>query len=118
MLQQLYDSLNDQLLAIEGMISHPHVLASGNAPAGDLQDFLLNDEHFAGLRLTDRYLMLYLVPLYKFPDLDAQFGERLKPVRNGKSCLKISKPEKLDRDAVNQILERGVALWQPTSKAA
>ncbi len=56
--------------------------------------------------------MVYLIPLYQFPDLDSQYGERLKPVRSGKSCLKITKPEKLDRDAIRAILKKGAANWQ------
>lgn len=114
MLQQLHHSLKDQLLAIEGMIVRPYVSASGNAPKGGIDEFLLNGRHFAGLRLTDKYLMLYLSPLHCFPELDARYAERLKSVRAGKSCLKITKPEKLDRSAVDTILKEGAANW-PTN---
>ncbi|GAB2602445.1 hypothetical protein GCM10027190_57620 [Spirosoma areae] len=93
------------------MASQPYVPFTGNGPKGGIEEFNLDGRYFAGLRLTDKYLMLYLTPLYTFPDLDAAYGERLKPVRSGKSCLKITKPEKVDRAAVAAILEQGAAKW-------
>ena len=110
-LQQLHDSLRTQLLAIDGMVSRPYVTATGNTPKGGVEEFKLMDKYFAGLRLTDKFLMVYLMPLYIYPDLDVQYGERLKPVRSGKSCLKITKPEKLDREAIGAVIEQGVAAW-------
>lgn len=112
MLQELHDSLRNDLLAIDGMVSQPHNSATGSNPNGGIDAFKLDGKYFAGLRLTDKHLMVYLTPLYQFPDLDSQYGEQLKPVRSGKSCLKITKPEKLDRDAVRAILEEGAAKWQ------
>ncbi|UFH54327.1 hypothetical protein [Spirosoma sp. KNUC1025] len=114
MLQQLYDSLKDQLLSIEGIAARPYAAATGNTPKGGIEEFLLNGKHFAGLRLTDKFLMFYLSPLYCFPELDAQYADQLKPVRAGKSCLKIAKPEKLDRSAIDAILRKGSANW-PTN---
>ena len=110
-LQHLHDSLRAQLLAIDGMISQPYISATGNTPKGGIEEFKLMGKYFAGLRLTDKFLMLYLMPLYTCPDLDAQYSERLKPVRSGKSCLKITKPEKLDREALDALLEKGARNW-------
>ena len=110
-LPQLHDSLRAQLLAIDGMISQPYISATGNTPKGGIEEFKLMGKYFAGLRLTDKFLMLYLMPLYTRPELDAQYGNQLKPVRSGKSCLKITKPEKLDREAIDAILEKGARNW-------
>ncbi len=112
MLQELHDSLKEQLLAIDGVVSRPYVSPTENGPKGGIEEFMLDNRYFAGLRLTDKYLMIYLMPLHSFPELDALYGERLKPVRGGKSCLKITKPEKLDREAVDAILKQGVITWQ------
>lgn len=109
--QQLHDALKAQLLDIDGMTSQPYVSATGNTPKGGIEEFKLVGKYFAGLRLTDTYLMVYLMPLYACPDLDVQYGSRLKSVRSGKSCLKITKPEKLDWEALDAILEKGARSW-------
>ncbi|MBD2700513.1 hypothetical protein IC229_07700 [Spirosoma sp. BT702] len=110
-LQQLHDELRRQLLDIDGMTSQPYVSTTGNTPKGGIEEFKLIGKPFAGLRLTDKFLMLYLMPLHESPNLDAQYGHRLKSVRSGKSCLKITKPEKLDREAVDAILDKGARQW-------
>ncbi len=110
-LQQLHDSIRAQFLAIDGMTSQPYASSTGNTPKGGIEEFRLVGKYFAGLRLTDKYLMVYLMPLYIFPDLDAQYTERLKAVRSGKSCLKITKPEKLDQEALDDLLEKAARQW-------
>ncbi|GAA4458048.1 hypothetical protein GCM10023189_29720 [Nibrella saemangeumensis] len=110
MLQTLHDDLRQQLLSIDGMTSRPYS-GTGQTPKGGIEEFLLRDKYFAGLRLTEKHLMLYLMPIYTLPDLNERFAERLKPVRSGKSCLKISRPERLDREALETILTMGAARW-------
>ena len=112
MLQELHDSIKVQLLAIDGMTTQPYVTATGNTPKGGIETFMLAGKYFAGLRLTDKFLMVYLMPLYESPSLDAEYGPLLQPVRSGKSCLKITKSEKLDRDALNEVIGQGAAHWQ------
>ncbi|GAB3694401.1 hypothetical protein GCM10027592_15270 [Spirosoma flavus] len=110
-LQELHDSLREQLLDIDGMTSQPYTSKTGNTPKGGIEEFKLIGQYFAGLRLTDKYLILYLMPLDASPELDAQDKYRIKSVRNGKSCLKITKPDTLDREAIDAILEKGARQW-------
>lgn len=70
MLGQLYNTIKYQLLAVEGMTSQPYETKTGNGPKGGIEEFTLRDRNFAGLRLTDKCLMLYLSPLLAQDDLD------------------------------------------------
>lgn len=48
-LQQLHDDIRAQLLAVDGMVSQPHMSATGSTPNGGIDEFKLSGKYFAGL---------------------------------------------------------------------
>lgn len=112
MLEQLYATFRNQLLTIEGMTSQPYQVKTGNGPKGGIEEFALRGKNFAGLRLTDKYIMLYLGPLLEQDDLESRYGEQLTSIRSGKGCLKITKPEKTNISLVVALLNEGAAKWE------
>lgn len=112
MLEQLYATFKEQLMAVEGMVSQPYQAKTGNAPTGGIDEFILRGKHFAGLRLTDKYVMLYVGPLLEQNDLENRYSQQLTAIRSGKGCLKITKPEKTDITPVLALLAEGAASWK------
>lgn len=112
MLEQLYATLKDRLLAIEGMTSQPYRAKTGNVPKGGIEEFTLGGKNFASLRLTDKYVMMYLGPLLEQDDLNNRYSQQLATIRSGKGCLKITKPEKTDITPVLALFTEGAANWQ------
>jgi len=112
MLDQLYATLREQLLSIEGMTSHPYQTKTGSAPKGGIEQFELKDKNFVGLRMTDNYIMIYLGPVLGQRDKTAWYSQQLTPMLNGKGCLKITKPEKTDLTPVLALLDEGAAAWE------
>lgn len=111
MLEQLYATFKDQLMAVEGMTSQPYQAKKGNASKGGIEEFTLRGRHFAGLRLTDKYVMLYVGPLLEQDDLENRYIQQLTAIRSGKGCLKITKPENTDISPVLALLTEGAASW-------
>lgn len=72
----------------------------------------LRGKHFAGLRLTDKYVMLYVGPLLGQNDLEYRYSQQLTAIRSGQGCLKITKPEKTDIAPVLALLAEGAASWK------
>ena len=113
MLEQLYTTLKEQLLAIDGMTSQPYQTKTGTAgPAGGLEQFELNGNYFAALRRTDKYVMVYLGPVLGQRDVNTWYSQQLTPLLKGKGCLKITKPEKMDLSPILALLTEGAANWK------
>jgi hypothetical protein len=111
MLATLYTTLKVQLLALEGMQSQAYRSASGSSPRGGIEEFQLHGRYFAGLRLTEQYLMVYVGPVLEATPANSPLLARLQPVRSGKGCLKVTKPEKLDMEAVKALLIQAASHW-------
>ncbi|MCC5613368.1 hypothetical protein LC612_43505 [Nostoc sp. CHAB 5834] len=107
MFAQFHHSLKEELLAIEGMSTQPYQTKTGNTPQGGIEEFNLHGKYFAGLRLTDKYIMVYLGPVFEQADLATRYEQQLKSIRSGKACLKITKPEKTDISSIVALIREG-----------
>jgi hypothetical protein len=112
MLEQLYQSLKEHLLAIEGMTAHPYQTKSGKGPEGGIEQFDLRDKNFASMRLTNKYVMLYLGPALGQADPTTWYSQQLNSMLKGKGCLKVVKPEKTDISPVLTLWSEGAANWK------
>ncbi|WP_425290832.1 hypothetical protein [Spirosoma linguale] len=112
MLEQLYKSLKEHLLAINGMTAHPYQTKTGKGPEGGIEQFDLEGKNFASMRLTDKYVMIYLGPALGQADPTAWYSQQLSGMLKGKGCLKVVNPAKTDISPVLTLWNEGAAKWK------
>jgi hypothetical protein len=68
--------------------------------------------YVAGIRPGKRYVSLYLMPLYAFPELGDGMSPALGARRQGKSCFNFSKVEEPLLDELTDLARRGIDRYE------
>lgn len=71
---------------------------------GKFLTFKAGEEWYVALANQKRYISLYLMPIYVYPELKAKLDATGKKLKGGKSCLYFTKPEDLPLETIAEIV--------------
>jgi hypothetical protein len=66
--------------------------------------FKAGEEWYVALASQKRYISLYLLPIYVYPELKAKLDATGKKLKGGKSCIYFIRPEDLPLESIAEIV--------------